>query len=348
MNQEREDRALALRPTDSGALAKLVEADQRAQDSFDASIPENTRRAYVFELHCFASWCTRHGLAAMPADPRTIRVYLRELADSGRDERDIPPQKQKKALKQGGLGLGTLMRALGAICTSHVRSEQPSPWNHPKIEEMRTALEREKGVRPKKKKAIDADLLPRIVRKIPTDTLLGVRDRALILLGWHCGRRRSEVVGARVEHFEKRRTGMIWLIPKSKTDQKGEGHEAPVVFADDERFCAVLSLEEWLKRSGITEGPVFRAIDRFGNIAKQPLTGEMVALRVKHYAEAAGLDPKIFAGHSLRSGWMTAAAAAGRDAASIMRTTGHKTEKVVREYIQHESALDRAAGKGLI
>ncbi len=335
--------ALALRP----AEAALAQADAAAQEAIDASIPANTRRAYEFELHCFAAWCTRHGVAAIPAEARTIRVYLRELADQGRTQEDLPPQRQARPVKAGGLGLGTVLRALAAVCRAHVRAGLPSPWRDPKVTELREALEREKGVRPTKKRALDNVLMRQLISAIPRETLLGKRDRAMLLLGWTRARRRSEIVAAHVEHFEKHRKGYLWLIPRSKTDQVGAGLEVAVDFEDDERFCPVLALDAWLLASGITSGPVFRALLRDGSVAPSALTGEMVALRVKYYAAAAGLDAAEFAGHSLRSGWITTAARAGLSGHTIRRVSGHRSQAMVEEYIQHESAFE-ASGKGLI
>ena len=153
---------------------------------------------------------------------------------------------------------------------------------------------------------------------------------------------------ARLEHFRKEPGGVIWLIPKSKTNQGGRGLEVPILPAKDRRYCALRALEVWTKAARIKAGYLFQGIDSHGYLLDQPLTGEAAALRVKRHAARAGLDPELFAGHSLRSGWITTAARAGKGLDAIMRTSGHRSEHMVREYIQHESALEDAAGKGLI
>jgi integrase len=344
------------RVDDTQALARLIAADERAQQRADESIPANTRRAYIFELKCFASWCTRHKLSGMPADPRTIRLYIMELADGGRDEQDLPlledPRARAQQLRQwkrGPLGYSTLMRALGAICTSHVRAEQPSPWNHTKIAQLRDHLQRDKGVRPKKKKAAKRVLFCRLLDEIDRSSTIGLRDAAMLAFGWWGARRRSEVVGAQVEHLTRERQGLIWLIPRAKTDQAGKGLEVPVPFAEDARYCAIHALDAWLSAAGIDKGPLFRAIDAHGNVTERALSVDAYVSRIKHYAKLARLpDHKEFSGHSMRSGWITTAADAGKSEAAIMETTGHKTSKVVREYIQHANLLDHAAGKGLL
>ncbi|HEY6357583.1 MAG TPA: hypothetical protein VIX35_05040, partial [Vicinamibacterales bacterium] len=98
------------------ARDRLAALDARAQDSVDAAKPSNTARAYALETACFAAWATRHGVPAIPADPRIVRAYLRELADSGRNVQDLPQQRQRR-LPGGPLGYGSLMRVLAAICT---------------------------------------------------------------------------------------------------------------------------------------------------------------------------------------------------------------------------------------
>jgi len=344
------------RADDTQALARLIAADERAQERADASVPANTRRAYFFELKCFASWCTRHKLAGMPADPRTIRLYVLELADGGRDERDLPPledpaarAQQHRRWKQGPLGYSTLMRALGAICTAHVRAEHASPWNHTKIAQLRDHLKRDKGVRPQKKKAAKRVLFCRLLDEIDRGTMIGLRDAAMLAFGWWGARRRSEVVGAHVEHLTRERQGLIWLIPKAKTDQAGKGLEVPVPYAEDVRYCAIRALDAWLTAANITTGPLFRAIRPSSDeVTDRVLAVDAYVARIKHYAKLARLDPKEFSGHSMRSGWVTTAADAGKSEAAIMETTGHKSSKIVREYIQHANLLDHAAGKGLL
>lgn len=318
----------------------LVRLDTRAQESIDEAKPANTQRAYAFETACFAAWATRHGLPAIPASARTIRMYLRDLADSGRSPEDVPKRKRATRLAET-LGYRSIMRALAAICYAHIRDGHPSLWHDPIIKEIREAIAKEKGVRPVKKEAIELDQLARVVDGIPRD-LRGLRDRAMILCGWWGATRRAEVVGAMWKHFRPAPEGLYWLIPQSKTDQQAAGAEIPLRDRGD-RVCPVTALEAWLAESGIQEGPVFRGIDRYGHLLERGLSEGAVALRLKVHCERVGLDPALFAGHSLRSGFIFEHK--DEPLPSIMLVTRHRKAETVLGYIQTKNLFEQAAGK---
>lgn len=354
MNQDRLRRAVHILPdpttaivpvVDQAARSALVRLDEQAQASVDAAKPSNTARAYALETACFAAWTTRHGVPAIPADPRVIRAYLRELADSGRDAQDLPPQRQRR-LPGGPLGYGSLMRTLSAICTAHVRGGHASLWKHPMIAEMRDTLAREKGERGQQKNPIRPDLLVQLVDAMGTD-LRGLRDRAILLIGWQGGgRRRSEIVAAEVHHFEDVAGGVHWLIPKSKTDQTRKGLVIPLPLGEHAVYCPVRALKAWLAAAKIEQGYVFRAIDRYGRIDEKPLSAEAVALRVKHYVDKLGLDPALFAGHSIRSGFLKGVK--DKPLADVMRASGHTKAETAIHYMQAETRIEEAAVRGVV
>jgi integrase len=326
------------------ARAKLIALDQRAEEAIDESVPANTRRAYEFELACFLSWCGRHSARPMPAEPRVLRAYLLELCESGRDPADLPTGKPR-----GPLGYSALMRTLAAICHSHQRSGHLSPWKHPVIEDTRDMLGRRLGTAPKRqKRGLEAvggtTLLFRVCDQI-SDDVRGVRDRAMILVGWAGGgRRRSEIAAARVENFTDTAEGIRWTIPRSKTDQHGKGLIVLLKLEGDERYCPVRSLRRWLSVSKIEEGPVFRGVDMTtGAIMDAALAPEGVSRRIQHYVKMLGLDPAEFGGHSLRSGFVTTAVRLGKSTPDIMASTGHRTERQVHEYVRREGLHDAAA-----
>lgn len=331
------------------AAQKLAELDKRADEAADAAVPANTRRAYELELACFASWCTRHKVTPMPAAPRVLRAYLLELAEQGRDPADLPKRPPK-----GPLGYSALIRALAAICRSHQKCGHPSPWKHPLIEETRDTLARIKGTAPKRqKRAIGAtgEALLLQVCDLMGDDLRGLRDRAMVLVGWQGGgRRRSEIAGARVEDFQDIDGGVRWRIPRSKADQTGKGHTVVLTPVEDERYCPVTALRRWLSVSKIEHGPVFRGIDvRTGELLMdRALAPEGVARRVQHYVELLGLNPADFGGHSLRSGFVTTAYKMGRKVPDIMESTGHHSASEVIGYIRREGLIEESAARGLI
>lgn len=330
------------------AREHLMRLDRRAEEAVEGGVPVNTRRAYELDLACFASWCARHGVRPMPVEPKVIRAYLFELADQGRDARDL----RGKRGPRGPLAHSALMRALAAICRSHQKSGHLSPWKHPVIEEARESLARIKGTAPKKPRqgleAVGENLLFRVCDLISND-VRGARDRALILVGWQSGRRQSEIVAARVEHFKSVEGGIEWRIPRSKTDQTGKGHEVALTPVADERYCPVRSFRRWLTVSKIEQGPVFRGVDmQSGKVLDAALAPQGVARRVQHYVEQLGLDPSDFGGHSLRSGFITTAVKMGRTEADIMESTGHRDVRTMRKYVRRAGLVEESAGRGLI
>jgi integrase len=343
----------ALRAPDGVSAAESIvqarnEADyDRARDEQDASVPENTRRAYELELHCYASWCDRRRLVAVPADPHMLVVYIRELAHQGRDPRDVPDAENHPP--KGPMRYGSVMRALGAICRAHLRRDFPSPWGMQCLVEAREALARELGTRPNQKLPMTRDVLRAVVDKIPAKTLLGKRDRAMILFGERVAARRSEVAGACVEHFRvetnsRGEKGLVWLVPKSKTDQGGEGQEVPIMPDPDPRYCCIAAIRDWTRAAGITSGPLFRVVDARG-VGESAITPETVSNRVKARIEAAGYDPAGFAGHSLRAGRITTLAQDGEPDHQIRRISRHESDRVLRGYIRRAHILDDVPGQ---
>jgi integrase len=332
----------------AGVQDELLALDKRADEAADAAVPANTRRAYELDLACFASWCARHGLRAMPAEPRVLRMYLFELAERGRAPEDVPSGKPR-----GPMAYSALMRALAAICRSHQKMGHPSPWKDPLIIETRDTLARLKGTAPKKQKrdvGAVGEALIFSVCDLMGDDPRGIRDRAMLLVGLQGGgRRRSEIAAACVEHFEAIEGGLRWRIPRSKADQTGKGLVVALTPVADERYCAVHALRRWLAVSKIEKGPVFRGVDMAtGKIMSVGLAPEGVARRVQHYVKQLGLDPSDFGGHSLRSGFVTTAYKLGRKIPDIMEATGHRAHSEVLGYIRRAGLVEESAARGLM
>jgi integrase len=175
--------------------------------------------------------------------------------------------------------------------------------------------------------------LRRLVAEIEDD-LVGVRDRALLLVGWAGALRRSELVALRVEDLEFAEGGVVMQIRKSKTDQDGRGQEIGVPCGSSDDVCPVTALREWLGEAGISAGPVFRKIDQWGNVGVNALHPGTVADIVKKRVSVLGLDPSLFSGHSLRAGLATSAAQAGASELTIMAQTRHASSAMVKRYIR--------------
>ena len=195
------------------------------------------------------------------------------------------------------------------------------------------------------KQPLDADQLRAMYAALP-EGLLGVRDRALIGLGFAGGFRRSELVALDVADLTFVGRGLEAIVGRSKTDQEGRGLTKNVERGSDPTTCAVRAVRDWLELAGVVEGPVFRSVDRHGNVKSQPLAAHSVARILKRAAAAAGLPTDDVSGHSLRAGFVTEAKKHGADDAAIMDQTGHKSLAMVQRY--HRRARkwkDPASGK---
>jgi integrase len=164
--------------------------------------------------------------------------------------------------------------------------------------------------------------------------LLGVRDRALLALGFAGGFRRSELVALDVADLRFRRdgAGVEVMIDRSKTDQQGRGHMKEIARGRRASTCPVTALRDWLELADIEQGPVFRAVNRHGHVSEKRLTDQVVALVVKRAATAAGIANEAYSAHSLRAGLVTQAKERGVEDADIMRLTGHRSLQTLHGY----------------
>ncbi|MCZ2154061.1 MAG: tyrosine-type recombinase/integrase [Bryobacterales bacterium] len=288
----------------------------RATEFIQQSKASNTIRAYRSDWAHFVAWCDSHNQSALPATPETVALYVAALADTHKP--------------------GTLTRRLSAISQAHQIGELESPTVAAKVRLVMAGIRRNKGTAQTAKTPVLVEDLRRIVSRIP-ENLLGVRNRALLLIGFSGAFRRSELVALNVSDVAFTRDGLVVTIRQSKTDQDSDGRKIGIPYGSNPATCPIRSLQGWLERSEITEGPLFRPINRHGKMASMRLSGSAVADVVKIYVEAAGLDATECAGHSLRSGLATSAAMAGASERSIMNQTGHRSLNMVRRYIRDGS-----------
>lgn len=306
-------------------LASLVE---RAKEYAADARASSTRKAYESDFRAFEQWCSAQGLVAMPAPPAAVAVYLTHLADSGRK-------------------VATIERALTGIVHAHRTRGVDWPRAHPAIANVMAGIRRRVGTAPAQKAPVVDELLAAMLATLDED-LRGLRDRALLTLGWSGAFRRSELVALTVADVARSSEGLIITVRRSKGDQDGRGAEKGIPYASRAALCAVRCLDAWLGSAAITEGPLFRYIDRHGRVHAEALSDRSVARIVQRTAECAGLDPATVGGHSLRAGFATTAAKRGKSLDAIMRQTLHKSERVARSYIRHAKLFDDNAAVGLL
>lgn len=309
---------------EASSLAVLAGA---AQAFVDEARAPNTRRAYAGDWQRFCAWAADHGFPTRPTAPEHVGLYLAHLASLGRK-------------------CATIDRALASIATAQPEGAGRLLRQHPAVREVLRGIHRTLGVAPAKKAALDLELLRQVLAHVPSTTLVGLRDRAVLLLGWFLAVRRSELVALDVADVVEVREGLLVTIRRSKTDQEGEGRKAGVPFAGDADLCPIRAVRAYVDAAGVTEGALFRDV-RAGRV-RDRLGDAAVAEIVKRAVRRSGIDPRVFAGHSLRSGFVTEALRRGKSLEAVMNHTGHRSERVARGYKRDATVFVDNAAAGLV
>ena len=278
---------------------------------------KNTLRAYKSDFKDFGAFCAKHGFVSMPTDPKIVSLYITHLSKN--------------------LKISTLRRRLVSISMIHKLKGHYLDTKHPLIIENLMGIKRTKGSIQIGKKPLLIRHLKEIINVINDqnfDEIKKARDRAIVLIGFGGGFRRSELVYLDYENLEFVPEGLKIIVTRSKTDQFGEGMTKGLPYFSNEDYCPVINLKKWIKLSKIKNGPIFRRFAKGCTVTKNRLTDQTVVLLIKNYLKLAGIDNSDFSGHSLRSGFATVAAESGADERSIMAMTGHKTTQMVRRYIK--------------
>ena len=297
-------------------------------NNLKSSKANNTLRAYKSDFKDFATFCAKHRLNSLPSEPKIVSLYLTHLS------------KYSK--------ISTLRRRLVSISMVHKLKGQYLDTKHPIIVENLMGIKRVKGSIQKGKKPILISHLKSIINVIDEKKIENIkksRDKAMILIGFGGGFRRTELVSIDYDDLEFVSEGLKITIRRSKTDQFGEGMIKGLPYFTNQKYCPVFNLKKWLEISKINSGPVFRRFTKGSSLTDKRLTDQSVVLLMKEYLNIAGIENKNFAGHSLRSGFATVAAESGADERSIMAMTGHKTTQMVRRYIREANIFKNNALK---
>ncbi len=278
-----------------------------------SSKASNTLRAYKADFRDFALFCQQNGFNSMPSEPKIITLYLTHLSKSSK--------------------FSTLKRRLASISVLHKLNGHYLDTKHPIITENLLGIKRVKGTYQKSKKPILINDLKLIINAInqENNSKNKVKNKALVLIGFAGGFRRSELVSVLYEDVEFVSEGVKIFVKRSKTDQSGEGMTKGIPYFSNTNYCPVVSLKKWMEANDAKTGKIFDMSDK------------NVALTIKKYAAIAGLDKNKYSGHSLRSGFATSTAELGAEERSIMTMTGHKTTQMVRRYIKEANLFKNNA-----
>jgi len=274
----------------------------------------NTLRAYESDYKDFSFFCAKNNFSCLPADPKILSLYLTHLSQSSK--------------------FSTLKRRIASISVIHKLKGHYIDTKHPIIRENLLGIKRIKGSNQKAKKPIlinDLRKIIDVINKLKIKEIRQSRDKALILIGFAGGFRRSELVALENDDIEFVREGVKIFVKRSKTDQSGEGMTKAIPSFDNALYCPVLHLQDWMAKGKSINKRIF------------PISDKSVALIIKKYTNLAGLDGNKYSGHSLRSGFATSTAESGAEERNIMAMTGHKTTQMVRRYIQEANLFKNNA-----
>ena len=274
----------------------------------------NTLRAYSSDYKDFSVFCAKNNFSSLPTNPKILALYLTHLSQTSK--------------------FSTLKRRIASISVIHKLKGYYIDTKHPIIKENLLGIKRIKGSNQKAKKPIlinDLRKIIDVINKLKIKEIRQSRDKALILIGFAGGFRRSELVALENDDIEFVREGVKIFVKRSKTDQSGEGMTKAIPSFDNALYCPVLHLQDWMAKGKSINKRIF------------PISDKSVALIIKKYTNLAGLDGNKYSGHSLRSGFATSTAESGAEERNIMAMTGHKTTQMVRRYIQEANLFKNNA-----
>ena len=291
-------------------ISKIKNLEIETLNNLKNSKAENTLKAYQSDFRDFSAFCSKNLFTFLPTEPKIVALYITHLSKSSK--------------------FSTLKRRIASISVIHKLKGHYLDIKHPIIMENLHGIKRAFGSRQKAKKPILINDLKLIIKAIDKKK---IRDKALILIGFAGGFRRSELVNIYYDDVEFVKEGVKILIKRSKTDQAGEGIIKAIPYFENKEFCPVTAIKNYInsKLTKSNEGKIF------------DLSDKSVALIIKKYTNKAGLDSSRYSGHSLRSGFATTAAEFGAEERNIMAMTGHKTTQMVRRYIQEANLFKNNA-----
>ncbi|CAA9420258.1 MAG: hypothetical protein AVDCRST_MAG66-2598 [uncultured Pseudonocardia sp.] len=312
------------------AAAVPLSADEAAY--VEAARAPNTLRGYRSDWSEFDRWCERAGVEPLPATASTISGYLTELA-------------------RAGAKVGTMSRRLSAIRFAHHVRDLPDPTTGARVLAVWEGIRRTHARPPDQAAPLMPPELFDVVEACPTrrvwktraaePDLAGLRDRALLLVGFWAALRRAELAGLDIEHVDAHDRGVVLSLPRSKSNQRGEHTELVVLPRAAHRArCAVTALRTWTEAAAITEGPVFRPVSKGNRPLPRRLHAESINDLVQAAIARAGIDPAPYSAHSLRAGFVTFAHLRGASDRAIAHQTRHRSLATVGTYIRLQQAWD--------
>ena len=288
------------------------------------ALADNTQIAYAKDVRRFEAWG-----GSIPSSIEQVVAYLE-------DNRKF--------------AASTLKRWVASLSRKHQALHVANPCSSIEVRDKLTAITKAKRKRPRQVAPAERDEVQAMIKRAP-DSLTGLRDRALLLVGFSGALRRSELASLLLENVSFESRGALLELGQTKNHVAG-GPPLALPRSPDRDCCPVVALQQWMRAAKLWKdaagnwvtGPVFRRISKAGNVHANALNDATIARLIKAYALKAGLDPSLYSGHSLRRGLATTAAKEGKPRHKIKVQTRHKTESMVAAYIDdNELFKDNAA-----
>jgi integrase len=312
----------------SSALALRVDA------LFAEDVTGNSLKAYRSDLQVFCDWCSHYHESPLPCSSAALVRFLTDHAE--------------------GYSMATVERRAAAISWAHRKAGflgTENPRTAPVVLEcLRLLRRRYRETKPKQARELSTDLIRGLMDECRADknTTIGLRDRAMILLGFAGAFRRSELVRITVADLTWKKQGLEIAVPWSKTDQAGQGMTKYISRGQVPHTDPVSTLKNWLEISKIKEGPIFRRVFKNGSIGKNALSPIAVLLTIKNRMKTLGRDDwDDFSAHSMRSGFASTAAENGASIQSIKGQGGWKSDRTAMRYIRRREGWNSTAASKL-
>jgi len=323
-------RGLAMngKPPAFPALPAPLLLDERSRpkpEDVAGAYARNTRRAYAADWRDWQRWCDYERRSALPAHPHDVADYLKALALRAK--------------------VATLRRRVAAIHKMHELAGVTFDSHAPALALALQRLAREKGSAPEGKGPLTTVDLVAMLKLVQPD-LAGLRDRALLLVGFAGAFRRSELSAINVEDLDWKRDAVIVQIRRSKGDQAGAGQPVPIVYGKRNSTCPVRALKRWLAATGTKRGAVFRPVIH-NRVWPSRLSDAAINAIVRRRARRAGIDVSRIAAHSLRIGHVTEALANGADPLKVQKQLRHRKLDTTLGYNRSADLIKGSSSGGL-
>jgi len=303
-------------PLDFDRLRADLDLLQRAE------FASSTERGYSHDARRFAAWCSEAGLVALPATPDTLALFLADMLAQGRR-------------------VNTIARYVSGIAWMHRRENLPSPVDET-VRKTVCGARRIRWEPLRQMRPLTVAQLRRVVA-LGSGTPMAARDKAIVLIGFSSGLRRSNLAALQIEDVEFREQGLLLRIRREKQDRRGISRQLAIPYGRHALTCAVTTLSAWLDVRGREPGPLFTRLDHGRTTDFDPLTPHAIYAVVKKAVALIGLDPCNFGPHSLRAGLIVAACLAGMPHALIAVTSGHKSMDNLQGYCRPVDLFEASA-----